>query len=972
GSGNGGKVVLWSNQQTTFAGTILAQGGALGGDGGFVETSSHGAVNFVGAQVNTTALNGATGTWLVDPTDLTIDATAATTISNDLKTANVTIVTSASGASGPGTKSSGAGDIDVQSSINWSAGTTLTLHAYHDININASITAAKGGLILNAGSTINPIAAVNVATFTLQNGIWTQVSSSLPSFSANDFRLQGGTFLRALGGDGSSGKPYQIADVFGLQGIGSASLLGQNFVLAKAIDASGTKNWNGGAGFVPIGTENNPFTGVFDGGGKVVDGLTVNTTGVLSGLFGQNDGTIRNLGLTNVSISNFWSGQDDNAYVGALSGINNGSIINTFATGTVASNSTSSLAPDTGGLVGMNAGSISQSHADVSVTDTSTGIGTFLGGLVGFNLGVIEQSYAAGPVTNASNSPGADVGGLVGANELTITGSYASGPVNGGAAAGTGGLAGLNDQGASITQSYAVGTVSGKGDVGGLIGTNAGTVTPFEPPQSNTPSVLPPVQVQIIQDLIQTLTLVSLAPNDVVNTQLLNQPPSTNGGSRPGSGPGQGPGGLSPEFGSRFFVVPPVGETHFVKDEVVLQIPSNIPLSQLQPIFNRLGLTVLGSQNLSLLGVTSYRLHIGSGQSVAAVIRAAAIYQLIAGAQAEYTFDLVQQQSTPSDVAQPQPAPTQTQMQSQQPDLASLTQSEGDAAQYAISKLGLIDIHRQFKGGNISVAVIDSQIDVQHPDLDGVVAEQFDAVGEADKPHPHGTGMAGAIFAHRKLMGVAPSARLYAVHAFSSSSANAESTTFNILRGLEWASEKDVRVINMSFAGPRDPSLERLLRAAHDKGIVLIAAAGNAGPKSPPLYPGADPNVIAVTATDEDDKLFPGANRGKYIAVAAPGVDILVPAPQNSYQLTTGTSVASAEVSGLAALVLERNPNLSPEDVRKILTSSARHLGNANDFGSGLVDPNKAIEIAGDFSASNITGSTPQQRPDDPRRARSH
>jgi subtilisin family serine protease len=259
---------------------------------------------------------------------------------------------------------------------------------------------------------------------------------------------------------------------------------------------------------------------------------------------------------------------------------------------------------------------------------------------------------------------------------------------------------------------------------------------------------------------------------------------------------------------------------------------------------------------------------------------------------------------------------------------------------------------------------------VKHPDLDGDIAEQYDAVGAADEPHSHGTGMAGAIASHRRLMGIAPAARIYAVHAFSSGAASAESTTFNILKGLEWASDKGVRVINMSFAGPRDPSIERALKSAHDRGIVLIAAAGNAGPKSPPLFPGADPNVIAVTATDVNDKLFTGANRGKYVAVAAPGVDILVPAPENTYQLTTGTSVASAEVSGVAALLIERNPNLGPEDVRKILTSSARRLGTKDrddDFGSGLVDPSRAIQTAGDFRAPEIpTGavaSAPPTRP---------
>jgi subtilisin family serine protease len=334
-------------------------------------------------------------------------------------------------------------------------------------------------------------------------------------------------------------------------------------------------------------------------------------------------------------------------------------------------------------------------------------------------------------------------------------------------------------------------------------------------------------------------------------------------------------------------------------------------------------------------------MHIDNGRPVAQVIQAMRRYQVIALAQANFIYQLMQDQVAQERVAQDL---------AQDPDLAGRTQ-EGDSAQYALGKLGVFDIHKLIKGTNIPIAVIDSQIDVKHPDLDGVFADQYDAVGgAAEKPHPHGTGMAGAIAAHRKLMGIAPAARIFAVHAFSNGPASAESTTFNILKGLDWAASKGVRVINMSFAGPSDPSMSRALKMAHDKGIVLIAAAGNAGPKSPPLFPGADPNVIAVTATDSNDKIFSGANRGRYIAVAAPGVDILVPAPDDTYQLTTGTSVSSAEVSGIVALLLERNPNLGPEDIRKILTVSAKHPGTKerdDDFGSGLVDPSKAIQDAG-------------------------
>jgi subtilisin family serine protease len=185
------------------------------------------------------------------------------------------------------------------------------------------------------------------------------------------------------------------------------------------------------------------------------------------------------------------------------------------------------------------------------------------------------------------------------------------------------------------------------------------------------------------------------------------------------------------------------------------------------------------------------------------------------------------------------------------------------------------------------------------------------------------------------------------VHAFSPEAAESpQATTQHILAGIEWAIKKGARVINMSFAGPYDPMLQLALKKAHDKGVVLVAAAGNMGPNSPPLYPAADANVIAVTAIDRNDKLFSGANQGPYIAVAAPGVEVIEPAPNAGYQLTTGTSVAAAHVSGIAALLIERNPALDPEAVHEILTSSARTPGakERNDrFGWGLVDPAGAL-----------------------------
>jgi subtilisin family serine protease len=214
--------------------------------------------------------------------------------------------------------------------------------------------------------------------------------------------------------------------------------------------------------------------------------------------------------------------------------------------------------------------------------------------------------------------------------------------------------------------------------------------------------------------------------------------------------------------------------------------------------------------------------------------------------------------------------------------------------------------------------------------------------------------MAGAIVSRSQVTGTAPGARILAIRAFDGDDERAEATTVSILRGIDWAMAHGARVINMSFDGPYDPDISRGIAAARQKGAVLVAAAGNAGAKSPPLYPAADKNVIAVTATNSANQLLPQANRGRYIAVAAPGVDVLVPSPGQKYQMSTGTSVAAAEVSGIAALLIQLQPALTPDEVRKILQSTALDLGPKRideQYGAGLADAERAVLSLGAVEA---------------------
>jgi hypothetical protein len=359
-----------------------------------------------------------------------------------------------------------------------------------------------------------------------------------------------------------------------------------------------------------------------------------------------------------------------------------------------------------------------------------------------------------------------------------------------------------------------------------------------------------------------------------------------------------------------------------VVDEIVAEIDGSLTAAQTDELARRHGLARLQSQDFPLIGASIGLFRVADRRSVETASRELATDISVRSVQPNFRYLLQDQKAAPA---------------------------EGDPAQYALAKLRLPEAHMLAHGANVTIAVIDSGIDARHPELANAIADSFDALGSKEGPHVHGTGVAGAIAAHARLMGSAPAARILAIRAFGSSPSGAESTSFIVLKGLDHAAAHGAQIVNMSFAGPKDALVERGIAAVAAKGIVMVAASGNAGPKSPPLYPAANPDVIAVGATDAQDRLFAASNRGSYVAVSAPGVDVFLPAPDEKYQMTSGTSFSAAYVSGLVALMLERNPALRPNEVRAILMKTARDLGppGRDDlFGAGEADAYAAVSAA--------------------------
>ncbi len=208
----------------------------------------------------------------------------------------------------------------------------------------------------------------------------------------------------------------------------------------------------------------------------------------------------------------------------------------------------------------------------------------------------------------------------------------------------------------------------------------------------------------------------------------------------------------------------------------------------------------------------------------------------------------------------------------------------------------------------------------------------------------HGTAVASLLVGDpaSRTPGLVPGAKLVAVDAFHKAGKDERMDAFSLIEALDLLAQKGVRIINLSFAGPQNAALAEELRVLDAKGIVIVAAAGNAGPAAKPAYPAAYDMVLAVTAVDRRSQIYRRANRGEHIDLAAPGVEIWTATSISGARTQTGTSFAAPFVTAAAALLLQKDPDLTPAEIRRTLESGATDLGRHGPdavFGHGLITP---------------------------------
>ena len=279
------------------------------------------------------------------------------------------------------------------------------------------------------------------------------------------------------------------------------------------------------------------------------------------------------------------------------------------------------------------------------------------------------------------------------------------------------------------------------------------------------------------------------------------------------------------------------------------------------------------------------------------------------------------------------------------------------AEQWGPRRMGVEAAHRTSTGRGVKIAVLDSGVDFRHPDLKKRIAEKISFVqGGTYERDPHGTAMTGAIAAEPNnkigIYGVAPDAEIFSARVCAAEDfARAGGLRLRRSRARTRLRRRQGRFRGEPEPrGPVRPARERSSSTAPSREASSSwPPPATRGRRHRPDYPAALPNVIAVSAIDANDKLYENANRGAHVKVVAPGVNVFTTLPDGRYAPSTGTSIATAHVSGVVALLLSAHPGLSPKEVEDILTSTARDLGPPGKddlFGLGAVDACRAVAKA--------------------------
>jgi subtilisin family serine protease len=258
-------------------------------------------------------------------------------------------------------------------------------------------------------------------------------------------------------------------------------------------------------------------------------------------------------------------------------------------------------------------------------------------------------------------------------------------------------------------------------------------------------------------------------------------------------------------------------------------------------------------------------------------------------------------------------------------------------------------------GDPVKVGVIDTGIDLKHPDLQANIKGGYNAINPLKSPNDdngHGTHVAGIIAALNNtigVIGVGPNIDLYAIKVLN---ANGSGYLSDVIEGLDWAVANGMQVVNMSLGTSQDvQSFHDAIVSAYNAGVTIVAAAGNSG--GTVSYPAVYPEVIAVSATDQNNQIASFSSRGPEVDLAAPGVNIYSTYKGQSYATLSGTSMAAPHVTGAAALIIDTKKcdlNLdgicTPSEVQQRLEQTAIDLGTPgkdNLYGSGLVNVYNAL-----------------------------